>query len=178
MAHAGGTLTVCADAKACITLRIRPPKKDAMDEVFGTSPAWAPPGSGRVIVAHTTEGPYPKDGPAPATLWLDVYDLKQKRKVSATVVRREVYAIDMIPIGERALLLTCSRKEDRRCSMFLVDPRGPSAKALPIELHPDLPNRSRFSPYSLRSTTTLARDGGRPPGQGVGDGDRLHWKGF
>jgi hypothetical protein len=147
-AHAGGTMDVCGDKPPCITLRLRAPVKDAWDEVFGVLPAWAVPNTSRVIVAHTKEGPFPKDGPPPAALWLDVYDLKQQRKVSSAFVQRNVFALDFLPIGERALLVTCARDEGA-CGMFVVDPKKLSAKALPLELHPGLPRNSAAATIDL-----------------------------
>jgi hypothetical protein len=141
VASAAGTMQVCGEAPPCFTLRLRPPVKDAFDEVYGMLPAWAVPGTSRVIVANVKQGAYPKVGPSPATLWLDVYDLIQKRKVSSARAPKDIYALRFIPIGERALLVTCSRDE-QGCGMAVVDPTKLSVRPLPIELHPDLPRGS------------------------------------
>lgn len=136
-ASAAGTLSVCSGDRQCIRVRFRPPVKDPFDEVYGVIPAWAVPGTSRVIVADTKEGPWPKDGMPPGTLWLDVYDLKQGRKVAGSPIQKDFYGLRFYPIGERALLVACSRL-DKTCGLFVVDPTRLSAKRLPIELHPAL----------------------------------------
>ena len=123
-----------------------------LDEVFGGVPAWLVPGTSRVIVANTKEGPFPKEGPPPATLWLEVYDLKQKRKVTAAVAQKDVYAVDFFPIGQCALLAFC-RRDEQGCGLFVVEPETLSARSLSIELNARLSRGSARGSIEETQTT-------------------------
>lgn len=163
-ASAAGTLRVCASSGQCATLRLRPPARDAWDEVFGLSPAVTVEGTSRVLVARLKETYLSRERPPKLEVFVDAIDVKRGAKVASARIARDQSPIDLRWLGKSALLQSCEL-DGGPCHAFVIDPKSLASKKLPVELDaPSALGTGRMSELVLRAATNewlLVDAGGR-----------------